>query len=108
MGDVIIGICGCGFEVPDIYLGVGMMGGAADAICYCDDCENVQSVVEYESPKICDKCKNHLKPYITLLEDYDEKEIDFAGGDDDSEGTYYHCPKCKNKSLKFHYAGIWD
>ena len=26
MGDLIMGLCKCGYEVRDIYLGVGMMG----------------------------------------------------------------------------------
>ena len=27
MGDLIMGLCKCGYEVRDIYLGVGMMEG---------------------------------------------------------------------------------
>ena len=109
MGDVIMALCECGFEDRDIYLGVGMMGGPACAVCYCDECENVQEIPVYESPKICDKCRNNLTPYVRISGDEeDEDEIDFTGGGNDSEGTFYHCPKCKNNTLKFHCIGIWD
>ena len=108
MGDLIMGVCKCGYEVRDIYLGVGMMGGAACSVCYCDECEDVQQIPLYESPKICDKCKNNLTPYVKISGEDDDKEIDFTGGDSDSKGIYYHCPKCKTNNLMFHCVGIWD
>ena len=107
MGDLIMGVCKCGYEVRDIYLGVGRMGGAACAVCYCDECKDVQQSPKYESPKICDKCKNHLTPYVKISgEEEDDDEIDYTKGD--SDGTYYHCPRCKNKNLMFHCVGLWD
>ena len=105
MGDLIMGDCKCGYEVRDIYLGVGRMGGEACAVCYCDECEDVQQIPQYESPKICDKCKNHLTPYVKISGE-DDDEIDYTKGD--SNGTYYHCPRCKTHNLMFHCVGLWD
>tara|TARA_B100001250_G_scaffold407609_1_gene428654 strand:+ start:92 stop:418 length:327 start_codon:yes stop_codon:yes gene_type:complete len=108
MGDLVVGLCKCGFKTDDIYLGVGMMGGSGDAICYCDDCESIQSLPTYNSPKLCGKCNKILNTYIKAIDEYEEKEIDLIDGDDGSKGTYYHCPKCKKKSLLFQWTGIWD
>ena len=103
-----MGVCKCGFEERDIYLGVGRMTMEASMVCYCDECEDIQEKAKYEFPKICDKCKNHLTTYVKISGEDDDEEIDFTGGNSDSDGTYYHCPKCKNNDLMFHCVGIWD
>ena len=108
MGDLIMGLCKCGYEVRDIYLGVGRMTMHSSIVCYCDECQDVQQRLKYESPKICDKCKNDLTPYVKISVDDDDEEIDFTGGNSHSDGTCYHCPKCKTNNLMFHCVGIWD
>ena len=103
MGDIVIGLCSCGFQSDDLYLGVGMMGGVDKTICYCSDCKKVQTEPSYNYPKICSDCEKDLVSYVS-----DEDELEIKSEGSRSEVKNYHCPSCRQESLLFHKCGLWD
>ena len=106
MGDIVIGICSCGFKSDDIYIGCGMLVYHSETVCYCNSCEKILTEPTYNIPKICPTCDKDIIPYVSVSDDND---IEFKGGDGtNNEGKNYYCPKCKKESLKFHWGGIWD
>ena len=103
MGDIVIGLCSCGFQSDDLYLGVGMMGGVDKTICYCTNCKKVQTEPSYNYPKICSDCEKDLISYVS---DEDELELKNQFIKDDVKG--YYCPSCNQESLVFLKCGLWD
>ena len=104
MGDIVLGICNCGYQSDELFLGVGMEVDIGKTVCYCNDCKQIQTVPKYNVPKLCENCKKDLIPYNSIS----DEGVDFKGGNSNSEGKNYHCPNCKQESLMFHWDGLWD
>ncbi len=122
MGIKLRGLCKCGFDTGDIFVGAGFMNFMdtcnAPAICLncneflvrnymkknearCPGCDG--KVTFYDDPSLYDpsaKIEEHGYLFIWRVADKDE----FFKLPD----TSFLCPKCKNMTLVFEDIGNWD
>ena len=69
-------------------------------LAYCDHCEEVSSENFEKEQPLCSRCNGELKLYNTSSFINDGRDIPVS--------KRWHCPRCKQKQLKFETAGLWD
>lgn len=117
MGIIIVAKCECGFESDEIYAGGGMRN-------YHDNCS---------APAVCLNCnqflvKNYMKKYAKCPKCrkkvifYNDKQLQEKSDNErtilewnamnDQQFTLpeikFYCPKCRKKTMNFHWGGLWD
>ncbi len=121
MGSILRGLCKCGFDTGDIYVGAGFVNFMetcnAPAICLhcneflvrnymagdaarCPGCE--AKVTFYDDPSVQDASGKKRYDYLFVWRIADKDEF-FKLPD-----TNFLCPKCKKMALIFEEIGNWD
>ncbi len=122
MGNILRGLCQCGFDTTEIFVGGGftnfMHTCNAPAIClHCDELL-VRNYVERNTAR-CPRCRNTVTFYDdpsvegpwTETGGYDylvSLRIADTGKFFKLADTEHLCPKCKNMTLIFEDKGRWD
>lgn len=125
MGSIIKPICSCGAPFKQLFLGGGMMNFLK--VCsvpgVCMNCGTIIETNILAKSHRCSKCKNKmtlLGEVISFEEETEhfytsENHYVFSWGIDSMldrnyvlENKLYHCPKCKEETLKFEDQGCWD
>lgn len=116
MGSIITPSClSCKFQFRNFFVG----GDQPNVIPYsCFDCGTVVVRSENSHSTKCSKCKKKLVMFGTYVEDFWSKHFSDCvmmwGVKDSEKGAYailnenYHCPKCKEMSLRFEITVLWD
>ena len=122
MGNIFRGLCQCGFDTNEIFVGGGFVNFMdtcnAPAICpHCNEflirnymkknaarCPGCHSIVTfYDDPS--------LQRPSTGTDEYDYLFIWRIADKDEFfklPDTKYLCPKCRNMTLRFEDKGCWD
>ena len=119
-GHILQAICGCGYET-EVCPGYSMIDREERAICYNADFSNIETksfkAIKDQGLEIL------VDPFITTPEEekfIESIDIKVASVEEKQklsrilmktqEGVSDAClcPRCKNRSLFFHFAGHWD
>lgn len=119
-GHMLEAICGCGFKT-DLHPGYSEVRSKKLAMAYNSDHSAIKTfTVDHIERK---KLQMISDPFLmTDEEDIYISSIDFQTASDDEKlkarrilmkkqegvSNTYMCPRCKNQSLFFHFAGHWD
>jgi ribosomal protein L37AE/L43A len=84
----------------------------------CCDCETIVVRSENSRSTKCSKCKKKLVMFGTYVEDFWSKHFRYCvmmwGVKEFEIGAFailnenYHCPRCKEMSLRFEITEMWD
>jgi len=138
VGSILRSYCSCGYQSDDLYVGGGMRDfGMSIQVPYsCDNCQTVDTtnllsktkndpfLVKLRQKLRCTKCRRVVQ-FIGELEqnsfgDHTEESnifewrLSLDSEEFPSNKVYslsdesYHCPNCKNTSMKFISIGNWD
>ena len=131
MGEIILPMCN---SCDEVFLPIICGGGemnfmeVATAPYYCDNCSTLVSSNILDEKHPCETCGKELVMYGKLRGYFDDEELDENGAqiiyyepnrilfewtiamdlEYIIEDIDYHCPKCKNESLRFYANGMWD
>ena len=121
MGSILQASCSCGFRMPRIGVGGGMMDfeDTCMAPAICKKCDNFLVLNLLNKSACCPKCKNKVIYYNdpSLQEETDlskaKHEHIFSWYISEKKSfvlppTKYYCPKCKKMELEFRDVGCWD
>ncbi len=112
MGDIIIAVCPCGLTSKQIFRGIGFIYFETGHFCepaYCDTCGIVEGKEASRSYSKCPSCRRKMKFYNPQLNEQEEEVSGEPAFSHYLEGeTQWHCPKCKQETLKFENIGCWD
>ncbi len=120
MGSILKASCQCGYEVPDIYAGVGLMSGfsTCNLPAFCPKCKDVVVGNYLKKSARCPECYGILVYYNhpSLRKDVTVSNIVFDWGrsplGDEKDFILYDidylCPKCGKMKLRFSDLGTWD
>lgn len=119
-GHILRAICGCGYET-EVDPGYSEFKSEEFAIAYNADLSAIDTFSSKQIKR--KKLKTVIDPFLmTDEEDLFISSIDFQTASDDEKlkahrifmkkqegvSNAYLCPRCKNQSLFFHFAGHWD
>ena len=113
MGYLLLANCKCGYKSKTLQQGVGFNyseDGSYYEVAYCDGCKRVQDADSSQVGASCKRCKAPLRFYKEDIEMTETSTNDFGFPNTDylEQKEYWHCPKCKQETLTFSSAGLWD
>jgi Zn finger protein HypA/HybF involved in hydrogenase expression len=118
MGSMIHAKCECGFHAEDMLVGGGMMDfkTKCNVPILCKNCGIlfVGNIIARKYLR-CPKCRRKAIPYSDVSLQGEERGsapifncwLGNSGGFTLPDTNYY-CPKCKQKRMRFLFAGSWD
>ena len=121
MGSLLTPHCSnCKFPFKQMMVGGGMMDflESVKIPFSCYDCGTLSVRNIYSPSNKCSKCRKEMVMFGKEVSDVDSEEYSDSvfewGMRSFGSGGYvlmyenYHCPKCKEMSLKFEPTGMWD
>jgi predicted Zn-ribbon and HTH transcriptional regulator len=111
MGNIIMATCPCGLESKEILQGIGFNyyeNHQRMEPAYCDHCGIVAGRDMSKSISKCPKCRRKMRYYFEDLEMDSGNEEDFPDSEYLESKEFWHCPRCKQETLKFEGMGCWD
>jgi hypothetical protein len=111
MGTLIKAVCSCGYASKVMQQGIGFAyfdTGDYYEPAYCDQCGEVRLRNRRKRPR-CGYCRKRMHFY------FDDVGANPVPSPDDLVFTNYleqkelwHCPACKQETLRFEQWGTWD
>lgn len=97
-----------------IYQGIGFQyfeNGVRIEPAYCDNCEIVAGKDTSKAYCKCPRCRRKMTFYedeVQLANNEVDAITEMASRDYLEEKEYWHCPRCKQETLRFESRGLWD
>ncbi len=117
MGTFVSGVCGCGYRSGSLMLGAGMANFEEQcrAPARCETCEEVVDADIVDPGAACPHCGGAVTFYVEPLPadtgDGTIRGVDWVLPDGRllvlGPGPF-HCPRCGDRTLRFHMSGLFD
>ena len=112
MGYLIRAKCLCGYESDQLMQGFGFMYAETGAFyepVYCNHCGTVEEKEGSIENPLCDTCHSKAVYYRTETNEAVWDEITSMPNTEYLKvKELWHCPRCKEQTLKFIQEGFWD
>ena len=117
MGDILRGICKCGFDTDTFFAGGGFHDSETNcsAPAVCRNCKEFLVKNYLKKYSKCPVCRKKVTFYNSPSLQIESSQtgsnncnIVFSWDDFCLPGTLYWCPKCEEMRMKFIFAGRFD